>query len=119
MFDAGPATLTRTLVALGVLEVVEVDRHGLGKGEQRPPAASISSGRRMVPNGLMWLSGLSETRPRERDRFVAKRPGCGGVRALVDHDANDDGNGAGKQVHEVAAGHGTPQRTRREARVSR
>ena len=41
-------------------------------------------------------------------RLVAKRPGCGGVCALVDHDAHDDGDGAGKQVHEVATGHGAP-----------
>lgn len=41
-------------------------------------------------------------------RLIAECPGRGGVRALVDHDAHDDGGGAGEQVHEVAAGHVTP-----------
>ena len=60
-----------------------------------------------MPNGSIWLSGLSETRPRER-AVLSPSAQAAAACALVDHDADDDGDGAREQVHDVAAGHGAP-----------
>ena len=103
----GACRAHQDLVALGVLEVVEIDGHGLGEGKYR---AAGREHKQRQEDGAKRVDVVERV---ERDaatgacRLVAERPGRGGVRAFVDHDANDDSDGAGKQIHEVAAGHST------------
>ena len=91
-----------------MLEVVEVDGHGLGKGEHRAAGRKHEQWQEDGAKRVDVVERVERHAATGAGRLVAKRPCRGGVRALVDDDANDDGDGAGEQVHEVAAGHGAP-----------
>ena len=90
MFDAGAGHAHQDSSRLGVLEVVEVDRHGLGKGEHRATGCEHEQRQDDGAKRVDMVERVERDAAARASRFVAERPGCGGVRALVDHDAQDD-----------------------------
>ena len=104
----GAGRTHQDLVTLGVLEVVEVDRHGLGEGEHGTAGREHEQRQDDGAKRVDVVERVERDAAARTGRFIAECPGRGGVRALVDDDAHDDGDGAGEQVHQVAVGHGAP-----------
>ena len=104
----GAGNAHQDLVALGVLEVVEVDGHGLGEGEYGTAGGKHKQRQDDGAKRIDMVERVERDAAARTGRLVAERPGRGGVRAFVDHDTHDDGDGADEQIHEVAAGHVTP-----------
>ena len=91
-----------------MLEVVEVDGHRLGEGEHRAAGGKHKQRQDDGAKRVDVVERVERDAAARTSRFVAERPGRCGVRTLVDDDTHDDSDGAGEQVHEVAAGHGAP-----------
>ena len=91
-----------------MLEVVEVHGHGFGEGEHRAAGGKHEQRQDDGAKRVDMVKRVERHAAARTGRLIAECPGRGGVRALVDHDAHDDGDGAGEQVHEVAAGHSAP-----------
>ena len=104
----GACRAHQDLVPLGVLEVVEVDGHGLGKGEHRAAGGEHEQWQEDGAKRVDVVERVERNAAARTSSLIAERPGRGGMRALVDDDTNDDGDGAREQVHEAAAGHGAP-----------
>ena len=104
----GAGCAHQDLVALGLLEIVEVDGHRLGKGEHRAAGRKHEQRQEDGAKRVDVVERVERDAAARTGRLVAERPGRGGVRTLVDDNTHDNGDGAGEQVHEVAAGHGAP-----------
>jgi len=93
---SGAGCAHQDLVALGVLEVVEVDGHWLGEGEHRAAGGKHEQRQDDGAKRVDMVERVERDAATGAGRLVAKRPGRGCVRALVDNDAHDDGDRAGE-----------------------
>ena len=75
------------LVALGVLEVVEVDGYGFGEGEHWAAGREHEQRQDDGAKRVDMVKRVERHAAARTGRLVAERPGRGGVRTLVDHDA--------------------------------